>query len=129
MSWAILTLNGKLVGVNYNYNEATQLGIPGISIIEMPGEIPNLNKVVWDEENQEFKITSKIITKLEFISKFTTEERLAAYNSSDPIIKDAFNMLQLATDIDLEDSRTIQLVQYLTYVGILTPQRAMEILK
>ncbi len=69
-----------------------------------------------------------IITQLEFLKRFTVEERINIRASTDPIIVDFLHLLNLAKDIDLVDSNTIAGVNYCESIGLLTQGRAFEIL-
>lgn len=77
-----------------------------------------------------FKTNNGKLTKLEFLRKFTAQERIAirAAAQTDPIIFDAMELLNLAEFVSLSDTDTINLVGYLAMVGIIATNRVSEIL-
>jgi len=124
----VLTRDGNtFIGVTTD--NAYSFNLPNVSIHEKDGPIPDLNKYTWDFNTDEFiRSTSDVYTKVEFLSRFTTSERLAARASSDMVVADLMNMLELAEYISINDPATIQGINYLAYVGILAPNRVQEIL-
>lgn len=72
----------------------------------------------------------KIYTTYEFLLRFTPEERAAARNAAitDPIIADFQQLSQVISTIDNTDPQTIQGMQYLVSVGVITQQRFDEIM-
>lgn len=70
------------------------------------------------------------ITKLAFLNRFTSDERIAvrAAAAQSPAIHDYMEMLDAAQDVDLLDARTIGGVQALEAAGLLGEGRAGEIL-
>ena len=78
-----------------------------------------------------------VFTKFQFRSRFTLQELVGIDNAGanptlTPEQKEILNTIgknfEVATDVDLTHPQTIQGVQYLASVGLLTPQRAAEIL-
>lgn len=67
---------------------------------------------------------------LSFRSLFTDEEKASIYDKSrtDGLAASFLDELKIAEYIDLEDIRTINGIQYLRSVGVLTSSRANEIL-
>jgi len=122
----ILTFEGQLVGVT----PFDWVPLPGVSVTSIEGEIPNLNRVVWDIENQVLieQETPKL-TQLDFMSRFSTAERIAVQASSDPVLKDAMMLLQMAEFIDITDQRTMMAVGYMAMTGVISNQRVEEILQ
>ena len=74
------------------------------------------------------KIPILELTQLEFLRRFTSQERIAAKTSADPVIEDFMYLLTLAQNIRLDDPDTIAGVNYLEQQGILAEGRATEIL-
>ena len=68
------------------------------------------------------------ITKLTFLRRFTAEERIAIRASADPVIVDFMAMLDLASEVRLDDPGTSAALDYLTCIGLLAPDRADTIL-
>lgn len=69
------------------------------------------------------------ITKLQFLRRFTAEERIAIRASSDPIIVDFMALLDLAEEVRVDDPDTTAAVAYLTAMGLLAAGRDAEILE
>lgn len=68
------------------------------------------------------------ITKLQFLRRFTAEERIAIRASTDPVIVDFMALLDLAEDVRVDDPDTTAAVAYLTALGLLATDRDAEIL-
>lgn len=127
MSYYILHKDGQLVGVS-PFVESTQLDIPGVSMIAVDGEVPDLNTSIWDIDTLSLISNKAVFSKLEFLSRFTMQERIAISMSTDPIVADIMKLFDAAEYIDTMNLQTQQGVGYLSYVGILTSQRVMEVL-
>lgn len=69
-----------------------------------------------------------ILTQLQFLRKFTVDERIRIRNSPDSRVKDFLHLLTLAQDIRLDDSDTIMGVNFLESINLLASGRAAEIL-
>ncbi len=104
------------------------VALPGVSVIEFPGDVPDLNKCMWDFENLELIRNNPILTKLDFMSRFTTAERIAIQSSADPILKDAVTLIQMAEYVDVTDQRTMMLVGYLAMTSVILNERVAEVL-
>lgn len=92
-------------------------------------DVPDLRYYDWSPSSLAFvKNSIRALSRLEFLTRFTMEERIAARSSSDPIIKDMLSLIDLAEFINLDDPTTSQAIGYLGMVGILTPERVTEIL-
>ena len=72
----------------------------------------------------------RIITKLEYLRRFTTEERVTirTASKSESVLEDYLAMMELAQDINLDDVDTIAAVNMLALSGLIAPTRAAEIL-
>jgi hypothetical protein len=70
------------------------------------------------------------LTKLEFLNRFTAEERIGirAAAQASPAIADYLAMLDAAQDVDLTDARTIGGAQALEAAGLVGEGRAAAIL-
>lgn len=64
-----------------------------MSIHEFEGEMPNLNYSVWDADLEEFVQATWILSKLDFLNRFTLEERLAIRASTDIVAFDTMKLL------------------------------------
>ncbi len=65
---------------------------------------------------------------VDFLRRFTAQERIAARASNDPYVIDFIALLARAPSIHLDDPDTVAGVGYLAQLGILTAGRAEEIL-
>lgn len=94
----------------------------------------NLTEYDWDKTGLTFipktNVTPRILTRLQFLEKFTIQERIAIREAAktNPIVFDILELLNLATDIDLDNPTCIQSIQYFYSVGLLSSQRVTEIL-
>lgn len=70
------------------------------------------------------------LTKLEFLGRFTGEEKMAlkALEATDPNVALFWEEYRAAQSIDLGDPRTVHAVEYLGAQGLLAPGRADAIL-
>lgn len=118
--------SGNLVDITTDSNIVND---PNLVMETRSGDMPDLAKMDWDPCALDFvaKHTS-IFSKLEFLTKFTLAERIQARSSTDPIVIDIMQMLDIAEFINTQDPNTIQSLGYLAQIGILTPERMSEIL-
>mgnify|MGYP001766078236 CR=1 FL=1 len=74
--------------------------------------------------------TSVILTKLEYLRRFTQAERVTIREAAkvNPVLEDYMALLELATEIDTGDADTIVAVNMLEQAGLVGPGRAQEIL-
>lgn len=72
----------------------------------------------------------RTVTKLEYLRRFTGEERVAirAVAKTNPVLEDYLAMLEIAQDINLDDPDTIGAVTMLEGAGLIAQGRAAEIL-
>lgn len=70
------------------------------------------------------------MTRFEFLSRLTTQQRIAIRTSalSDPILQDALSMLDCAQEISTSNQFTIDMINYCVYKGLLTEQDTITIL-
>jgi hypothetical protein len=72
---------------------------------------------------------SRWITKWLFNLRYTLQERVAIYTSTDPIVITIRNDYLIAPDpMNMDDPMTIQFLDYFVAVGIITSERKAEIL-
>ena len=103
---------------------------PGFISVRINGDLPP-DLTWWNKDAMNFTPpvpNEKIVTKLQFLTLFTTEERIAIRNSVDPIVVDFMEMLQMAENIDLYNSTTQQGIGYLSMIGLIAPERVSEII-
>ena len=93
------------------------------------GDIPDVREWYWNTATLSFfnKHIRKF-PKLEFLNLFTPQERVTARASADPFVKDFLALLDIAEFVSTEDPNTIQALQYLAYLGIITSDRATQII-
>lgn len=72
----------------------------------------------------------RILTKLEYLRRFTTEERVNIRESAktNPVLEDYLVMMELADEINTGDADTIAAVNMLEQVGLIGAGRASEVL-
>lgn len=72
----------------------------------------------------------RIITKLEYLRRFTVEERTAirAAAKVSPILEDYLELMSLAEEINLNDPDISSAIDMLVQAGMLTQDRAHEVL-
>lgn len=70
------------------------------------------------------------ISKLAFLSRFTQQQQISirALRSTDPIIDNAFYMLDQADEVALDHSDTIMYVEYLVSESLISADDAQRIL-
>jgi len=69
------------------------------------------------------------VSRLEFLRRFTPEQRIAIRASTDPVIIDAHELLDIATEIAADDPDTIRYVRYLQQQGFISAADADRILE
>ncbi|MFO1151007.1 MAG: hypothetical protein U1E62_21745 [Alsobacter sp.] len=116
------TIEGQQVTVPYGElfvltpEQLGQLGLTAQTIYESPAEFEQPGKPVF--------------VWLDFINLFTVEEQLAIIGATmaDPAVKLWYDKALGASYIDLTDQRTIDGISALVPAGLLTEERAAEIL-
>jgi hypothetical protein len=68
------------------------------------------------------------VSRLEFLRSFTAQQRISIRAANDPIIVDALQLLDLAEEINLQDSDVIFFVNYCADQGYITTADANRIL-
>lgn len=73
----------------------------------------------------------KVITKLQFLNRFTNEELAAVYTAAktNVLIEVFMDKLKLAQEVNLDDPQTVGGLQSLAAAGLLSEARAQEVLK
>ena len=120
------TDTGELVGVS----PEDPPSIEGFTKLSYGDSVPNLDNLIWDKNQTKFVSDPRnpVITKLQFLSRFTMQERLAIRASTDPVVQDIMNLLNLATEVNVTDQQTMMGVGYLAMVGLIDNLRVAEIL-
>jgi len=105
--------------------------VSSVEIAESSFEIQrNSVDQVWTVRNKTADELRKVWTAYEFLNRFTYSER-AAYRQAaktDDLVADFMSLAQAAQEIISDDPITLQGMNYLVSVGILTQQRRDEIL-
>jgi hypothetical protein len=69
------------------------------------------------------------VTRLEFLRRFTPEQRIAIRASTDPMVIDGRELLDMASDVSADDPDTILYVRYLQQQGFISAEDADRILE
>lgn len=126
MTYYVLVKDGAMQGLMLE--DPYSLPLEGYAISKIESAFPDLNTHEWNIEAGAFVRKTTTMSKLSFLNRFTLQERMAARASSDPVIVDILKMLDLAEIVDLNYPPTIQGIQYMAAVGILTAERAQAVL-
>lgn len=70
----------------------------------------------------------RLVYVTDFWLRFTSAERIGIHASNDPVVQDLVRTLALFTQIDLNAQMMTDGVGYLAYTGLLTAERAAEVL-
>ena len=113
---------------------AEPIGVSGhplmVKTFDMP--MPDMTRYEWDRGGLSFvaKSTERKLTKLQYLRRFTQQERINIRNAagSSPELYDYLAMLELAEEIDLDDPDTVGAVNMLEMVGLIAAGRADEVL-
>lgn len=125
MAYYILyTAANELVGVT---NQAPA-SLPGVSVLQVEGQIPDLNKTVWNPDTLSFDFVSTILTNVEFLLRFTDAERIAFRSSTVPAVIDFLALVNIKPMINVGDAETVSGMGHLVAANIVTPTRSSEIL-
>ena len=84
----------------------------------------------WTPEVQPPAAANQTLTKLEYLRRFTADERVAirAAAAANPALEDYLQLMELAQDINTGDPDTIAAVTMLEQAGLIAAGRAQEIL-
>ena len=84
-----------------------------------------------DEEIIKNMPTTNILTKYQFISRLTVQERIAIFEleNTNPMVKMWLEMFKICDEIDLSNEETIGGIGMLSQLGILAEERISELLK
>lgn len=84
----------------------------------------------WIPEAQQPATANQTLTKLEYLRRFTVEERVAirAAAEQNPVLADYLQLMELAQEINTGDPDTIAAVTMLEQAGLIAAGRANEVL-
>lgn len=132
MAWiSYSNTNGELIQVSdYEIGMGNDMSIMTHTLPKVALE----TEYTWDKELKDFVVNNSSktnLSRLEFLRRFTAQERITIRQKAqtDAVIFDAVEMINLADYVSLLDSDTINLVYYLSNIGVITPERTLEILK
>jgi hypothetical protein len=124
--------------VAYDPNGGTLYGISSYEDVNVPpqyvrewreGDFP-CDISNWSTDTRDFMKTYRVISKLDFLTRFTMQERLTirTFQDTDSIIDDFMKILEISQEIDLGNPLTKQGLMYLVSVGAIQLSRVDEIL-
>ncbi len=100
---------------------------PGITKFELE------NTYVWNPDTLSFDLKPKdrILTKLEYMNRFTDNELATIYTvaKQNVAVEIWLEKFKLSSEVYLDDPRTVAGVQALEYYGLIGQGRAQEILQ
>lgn len=102
-----------------------------LPVVCEPIAAPDLARETWSLTMRLFvPKTVTVITKLEYLRRFTSQERVTIRTvaKSNPVLEDYLAMLDIAEEINLSDADTVAAVQMLEQAGLIASGRAAEIL-
>ena len=84
----------------------------------------------WTPDAQPVAPTSHTLTKLEYLRRFTVDERVAirAAAAQNAVLADYLQLMELAQDINTGDPDTVAAVTMLEQAGLIATGRANEVL-
>ncbi len=68
------------------------------------------------------------VSRLEFLRRFTAQQRISIRAANDPVIVDGLQLLDLAEDVNLQDPDTVYFVNHCASQGYITTADADRIL-
>lgn len=126
MGYAVVNSRGDYANAWSRWDNPPRPLIDGESVVECEWD-DELNKPVGLELPPPAPLRK--LAPYDFQARFTDAELVAIQTSIDPLIIRGRTMLQtIVTFVDLDDPQTQQLVGYMQMIGLLTAERAAEIL-
>lgn len=104
------------------------------SLIEIDGLKSSLLGNIYDPVTKKFNVpavpASKVLTKLQFMNRFTNEELVGIYTAAKAsvAVEIWLEKFKLSTEVDLSNSDTIAGIQALEAAGLIQSGRAAVIL-
>ena len=127
------TATGKLLSWTRSAGglpDATTRTAKGWTIAEIDGGDPS---GVWNPETMRWDprpVEAVLVTEFQFKARLTADERIAIRDAAktDPYVEDFLDLLASADEVNMRDALVIGAVGYLTSRGLLTEERAGEVL-
>ena len=122
------TLDGSLVDIS------STIPAPNPDHCTRAIDADSVDVSAWNSQTLRFdgenKTNSAILSKLEYLRRFTSEERVTIRQAAKvtPVLEDYLAMLELADEINTGDADTIAAVNMLEQAGLIAPGRAAEVL-
>ena len=141
MAYTIISRGADLIGINPAFG--VSFDIEGLTYVSSYDELPDLNKFYWDALTNCFLPleATRVLTKLQFRRRFTQEERVMvdAFNTSfeshpvlsveqKAILRTGLEDYNVASEVNLDDPSTSQMLTLYAALGIINPSRIVEIL-
>lgn len=131
MSRLALIRDGVVVNV-IEASIAFALAVPGTELV-VPSEHAGIGWLLVEGELVAPVVApaptpAEVLTPLAFLRRFSIEEMATVLASPDPLIAPFVIMLQVAQEVSVEDPATIAFVQYAAQLGLISAERAAQIL-
>lgn len=122
------TLDGSLVDIS------STLPTPNPAHCTRAIDADSVDVSEWNTQalrfDDESRANSAILSKLEYLRRFTSEERVTIRQAAKvtPVLEDYLSLLELADEINTGDADTIAAVNMLEQAGLIAQGRAAEVL-
>jgi hypothetical protein len=119
---------GELLGIS---EEPISVSGSPLQVRTIDRDMPDMTKVTWERNLLDFVDRPiRTLTKLDYLRRFTAEERIniRAVCKTNAVLEDFMVLMDLASEINLDDPDTIAGVHTLEAVGLLAQGRTSEIL-
>ena len=130
MWYAVYVISsGALVNITQTPSASGYLASLGLAAVQI-GSAPPASNSVWNATSKTFvnNVANATLSRLAFLSLFTQPIRTAIRTSSDVIVQDFLFLLEMSTDIQLNNPVLAQGVDYLVSIGLLTQAQANSVL-
>jgi len=119
---------GELIQVSEQ--ELSASGHP-LQVRTIDRTMPDMTKVTWEKNLLNFVDKPvRSLSKLDYLRRFTTQERITIRTvaKTNPVLEDFMVLMDLATEINLDDPDTVAGLHMLEAAGLLDQGRAAEVL-
>lgn len=102
----------------------------GLAVVRRLPSLDQLHR--WDETSRTVvdvdpMTLKRVVTSAQFILSFTPQEFAAIRASQDPLVGQFLLAAQVSSEIDTHGTTTMQALDYLVSIGLLTAERAATI--